>query len=142
MQPFAVLWVAMMLPRPLAISSVLLYLLESLIGLPFLTGGFGGILPFMGPTSGYLLGYIFLTIFVSSFYGKASSLWAKIGIIFLGNIALFTPGVLVLSGFVGMKQAILTGLLPFILKDIFQGGLALTLTACFKKHISKFLRLS
>ena len=142
MQPFAVLWVAMMLPRNLALSAVFLYLLEAFMGLPFLTGGFSGPLPFVGPTSGYLLGYLIMTAFISSFYWKASTLWAKIGIIFLGYLALLASGVLVLSGFIGLKQALITGLLPFILKEIVQGALALTLTSCCKKYMNKFLRLS
>lgn len=112
------------------------------MGLPFLTQGYGGPLPFMGTTSGYLLGYLIMTGFVSHFYSKALTLWGKIGIIFIGYLSLLTSGVLVLSGFIGFKQAIITGFLPFVLKDTVQGAFALTLTSYFKKHLNKFLNLS
>jgi len=57
MQTFAVLLLGMMFGYKIATSSVILYLAEGAAGLPvFATGG--GLVYFMGPTSGYLLGFI------------------------------------------------------------------------------------
>jgi len=41
---------------------VLLLLFLAVVGLPVLTGGSGGIGVFLGPTAGYLVGYVFCTL--------------------------------------------------------------------------------
>src|ERR1043166_7603830 len=53
-QTFIVLLAGALLGSRLGAISVVVYLLEGAIGLPFFSGGHGGIVHLMGPTRGYL----------------------------------------------------------------------------------------
>ena len=68
MQTFAVLVIAMSFGKRLGLGSVLLYLVEGAAGLPVFAGtpekGIG-IAYMMGPTAGYLLGFVLATMLVS-----------------------------------------------------------------------------
>ena len=58
MQTFVVLFLGMALGYKIAVATVALYLFEGLIGIPvFATGG--GLVYFTGPTTGYLIGFVF-----------------------------------------------------------------------------------
>lgn len=63
---FIVFLTAYILPPQTAALSVLIYLLLGMAGLPVFSGFRGGIDKLIGPTGGYLIGYIF-TVFISSF---------------------------------------------------------------------------
>ncbi|MEJ6348920.1 biotin transporter BioY [Holzapfeliella sp. He02] len=64
-QNFGVLLAATLLGPKRATLSVLVFLILVALGLPFLTGGRGGIGVFFGPTSGYLLAWLGIPIVVS-----------------------------------------------------------------------------
>ena len=57
MQTFAVMFLGIVLGAKLAVATVVLYLIEGLLGLPVFAKG-GGYIYLMGPTSGYLIGFI------------------------------------------------------------------------------------
>lgn len=137
MQPFAVLLLSLVLPRNLALGSLFFYYTESVLGLPFLTGGAGGLAPFVGPTAGFLLGYIAMTLLISSFYPRAKNLLMKVVVIVLGYGSLFACGAFVLSFFVGPEKAIATGVVPFLIKDTLQGALAMILAHFFRPTLKK-----
>jgi biotin transport system substrate-specific component len=56
-QTFAVLLTGALLGSRLGAITMIVYLLEGAIGLPFFSGGQGGILHLMGPTGGYLVAF-------------------------------------------------------------------------------------
>lgn len=56
-QTFAVLLTGALLGSRLGAITMIVYLLEGAIGLPFFSGGHGGILHLMGPTGGYLVAF-------------------------------------------------------------------------------------
>ena len=58
MQTFAVLFIGMAFGYKLATATVIIYLIEGAIGIPVFAKG-GGLIYFQGPTSGYLLGFLF-----------------------------------------------------------------------------------
>lgn len=58
LQTFAVLFVAMALGRAGGVAAVALYLLEGAAGLPVFAGGVGGAARLVGPTAGYLAGFL------------------------------------------------------------------------------------
>lgn len=116
LQPFAVVFLGLVLPWRLALSAVLMYIALAAMGLPILTGLKGGLI---WPSSGYILGYVPTVLLISILTQK----WAGLSIIrrcfvvAFGNVVLFTCGVSVLSLFVGMETAIQTGLMPFVFGD-------------------------
>ena len=70
MQTFAVLFLGMAFGYKIATATVILYLLQGVIGLPVFAKG-GGLIYLQGPTSGYLFGFI-IGAFVSG-YSKINS---------------------------------------------------------------------
>src|SRR6267378_519671 len=56
-QTFAVLLTGALLGSRLGAITMIVYLMEGAIGLPFFSGGHGGILHLMGPTGGYLVAF-------------------------------------------------------------------------------------
>ena len=56
-QTFIVLLAGSLLGSRLGAISMIVYLLEGAIGLPFFSGGHGGIVHLMGPTGGYLIAF-------------------------------------------------------------------------------------
>ena len=62
MQTFVVLFLGMALGYKIAIATIMLYLFEGLIGIPVFASG-GGLTYFTGPTTGYLIGFLFAAFF-------------------------------------------------------------------------------
>lgn len=56
-QSFAVLLTGALLGSRLGAMAVIAYLIEGAVGLPFFSGGGGGIARFFGPTGGYLIAF-------------------------------------------------------------------------------------
>ena len=92
------------------------YLILGAIGLPVFAGGASGIATLVGPTGGYLWGFIPASI-------TASVAWRKSGIkrivlLVAALIFIYIPGALVLSMYVkGIENAVRYGVLPFIWVD-------------------------
>jgi biotin transport system substrate-specific component len=116
--------------------SVLLYLLEGAFGLPVFAKHIGGISHLLGPTGGYLLGFIPSVLFMGYFYDNKSIL--KTALIVLGGTCItFIFGLLQLSFFVPVEKLLAVGLYPFIAGGIIKSLVAtLTIPRCcefFKK---------
>ena len=113
---------------------VLAYLLEGALGLPVFAGtperGLG-LAYMMGPTGGYLLGFLLSVVLVGFLsengrLGRAPgwSFW-RVGVVCgLGLIALYVPGLVWLGFYLGWSPLVLSvGLYPFILPDLLSVGL-------------------
>ncbi len=104
--------------------SCILYLLIGLIGLPVFSGFTGGIGKLAGPTGGYLVGYLFLSLiggfFVERFCGKGLEQRMVQGLgLLLGTVILYAFGTVWLAYMAGMSfpEALAAGVLPFIPGD-------------------------
>lgn len=120
LQTATVLFIGMIYGWYLGGCTVVLYLLEGAIGLPVFAGFSSGLPILLGPTGGYLFGFIPAAIAVGFFAEKG---WAKNGFrVFLtgviGLLIIFSCGLIVLANFLGMQNAILYGLKPFLFIDI------------------------
>ena len=135
MQTFVVLSIGVAFGWKLGLFTVALYLVEGIAGLPVFAGtpekGVG-IIYFVGPTMGYLVGFL-LAVFLTG-YLKFSD-WTKEGkrsfqFVLLNFVKLLLPlsiiyllGVLWLSQFVGWEKVVTFGVKPFLLADLFKVGL-------------------
>ena len=61
---------AYILGTKLSVASYVLYLLLGTVGLPVFSGFSGGVGKLLGPTGGYLIGFIFLAAIVGFFVEK------------------------------------------------------------------------
>lgn len=113
--------------------SQLLYILTGFLGVPVFAAGLTGAAIFLGPTAGYLLGFVISGAFMAFFYKKMEQKnYIKIFILFLsGTILILLLGTLHLAFIwgLGLKKAFFAGFLPFLITDILK---ALAATLLFK----------
>jgi biotin transport system substrate-specific component len=125
-QTFAVLLLGAALGGRRAAASLLLYLLEGAMGLPVFAGGSAGLLRLAGPTGGYLVGFLPAAYLVGLLAerGLDRRWYSALPVFLLGQLVLYTVGVIWLSTFVGLGQALIAGLWPFIVLDAAKAVLA------------------
>jgi len=119
-QTFAVLAVGLLLGSTGGASAVLLYLAEGSMGLPFFAGGSAGVHHFIGPTGGYLLGFVGAAYLAGLFseIGFTRNFPVMFAALSLADLSLYIFGVLWLSSFVGREHAVQLGFFPFIFGDL------------------------
>ncbi|MDP1880233.1 MAG: biotin transporter BioY [Parachlamydiaceae bacterium] len=133
----AILLVSALLGYRKGALAVLGYFTQGFFGLPVWAGGaVGGLAYFMGPTGGYLVGYIALAIICGFFLGKNQSYsFSKImGIFLLASFIQLGIGCLWLSRFVGIENCLALGFFPFIIGDVVKAFFAASLLKYFKKN--------
>jgi biotin transport system substrate-specific component len=122
-QTLGVLVVGAALGPELGVASLLLYLAEGAIGLPFFAGGAHGwsLLALSSVYGGYLWGFVVAAALVGYLarHGWDRTLRSSIGAMFLGEAALYTVAVpwLAFAGGVSVQKALMLGLYPFVLGD-------------------------
>ncbi|MDW8104756.1 MAG: biotin transporter BioY [Armatimonadota bacterium] len=119
-QTLAVLLVGVLLGSHRAGLCLLTYLAEGSIGLPVFAGGKAGIAHLLGPTGGYLLGFVPAAFLVGwlaerGWDRRATSAFAAM---LVGNMVIYIFGLPWLACFVGMERVMVAGLLPFIPGDL------------------------
>ena len=138
-QTLAVTVVGLSLGRKAGISAVLLYLCQGAIGLPVFASGATGFLTFMGPTGGYLYGFI-ATVAILGYYsdkGILKSYFMSTVVALIATIATFVFGLIHLSFFVPEGTVLQFGLYPFIIGGIIKAVLAAVLVVPTHKFFSK-----
>lgn len=124
-QTFGVLFLAALLGARLSLAIQSVYILQGLAGLPvFSAGATWGVARLLGPTGGYLVGFLAASWVVGSLvdrgYGK--NFFSAVWVLLLGQTAMFLIALpwlkFVLPGTWG--QAISLGLWPFLLGDLFK----------------------
>lgn len=115
-QTFGVLLVALALGRTRGSAVVLAYLVEGLAGLPVFAGGGAGPGALMGPTGGYLIGFLVAAHLVGWLADKGWSQGYLRGLaaMCLGTAAIFACGLIQLSLFVPVEGLLAAGLWPFL----------------------------
>lgn len=125
-QTLGVMLVAGFLGPRKGVLSVLLYLLEGLLGLPVFAGGAFGLLPFIGPTGGYLVGFMLQAYIIGKTVEQPRTGLALFLGFSLAIVTQLTLGTLWLSAFVGLKAAPLLGLYPFLPVEVIKALLVST----------------
>jgi len=120
-----------------ATVSCLIYLLIGLVGVPVFSAFSGGPGKLLGPTGGYLIGYLFITLITGFFLGhwKSRALHG-IGLV-LGTMGCYGFGTVWLAYQSSMtwKDAFLVGVVPFILFDVIKIGIAMLLGEIISKRL-------
>jgi biotin transport system substrate-specific component len=130
----------------LGVATVLLYFAHGLFGAPVFAGMTSGPGYFMGPTGGFLAGFIALVGIVGYGVekGAARSVLSLTGVVLLGKVVLFALGLFWLAQFatmasgavgVGYSRAFFGAVQPFILGDLLKTGIAVALIAMFARKV-------
>lgn len=115
-QTFGVLLIAMALGKARSVAVVTAYLLEGLAGLPVFAGGAAGFGVMIGPTGGYLLGFLAAAYFVGTLADKGwdkSFIKSTIAMTF-GTAVIFIFGLSWLVRFFPLETVFAIGFYPFI----------------------------
>ena len=118
--------------------SVLIYLLIGLVGLPVFSSFGSGPAKLFGPTGGYLIGYLFMTVisgFVIDRWGK-NVVFSFLGML-LGTAALYLVGTLWLGYQMGLRfsVALAQGVIPYIPGDVVKMVLAVITGSQVRKRL-------
>ena len=140
MQTFIVVLMGVTFGWKIGVATISLYLLEGIIGFPVFAGtpekGLG-LAYFIGPTMGYLIGFLF-----AAFLAGYLNLKTNIFLIFLKLILsvsiIYILGILWLGHLIGWDKPLLElGLIPFLLAELFKISLLTIIT----KKLIKFRKL-
>ena len=131
MQTFVVVLMGITFGWRLGVATISLYLFEGIIGLPVFAGtpekGIG-LVYFIGPTMGYLIGFLFATFFAGYLNLKKNMFIVFLKLIFSVSI-IYIFGILWLGTLIGWDKPILElGLIPFLLAELFKISLLAILT--------------
>tara|TARA_Y100000590_G_scaffold445996_1_gene578879 strand:- start:425 stop:982 length:558 start_codon:yes stop_codon:yes gene_type:complete len=140
MQTFVVLFLGISFGYKIGVATVLLYLIEGIVGIPVFSNSPEkgiGIVYFTGPTMGYLIGFLF-----SAFFAGYLNLNKNIFIIFFKLIFsvsfIYIFGLLWLGFLIGWDKPIFQlGAAPFLLAELFKILLLTILT----KKITNFKKI-
>ncbi len=125
-QTFAVLMIAALLGCRRGCFAVLAYIAEGAAGLPVFAHGRAGFAVLLGPTAGYLVGFIAAACIVGLLAEKGwdRRIGTTVLAMVLGNLAIYAFGLIWLSCLIGVNAALVDGLYPFIVGDLMKITLA------------------
>ena len=140
LQTFAVFLIGLTYGWRLGGITVALYLIEGALGLPVFSGGKGGMIVFMGPTAGYLVGFLLAATACGWFAerGFDRSYFKLLVALLVGNVLLYAPGLLWLGTLIGWDKPVLEyGLYPFIGGDLLKIAMAVLLLPTAWKVVNR-----
>jgi len=137
MQTFVVVLMGITFGWKIGVATISLYLFEGVIGLPVFAGtpekGIG-LSYFMGPTMGYLIGFLFATFFAGYLNLKTNTFIIFLKLTLSVSI-IYIFGILWLGTLIGWDKPILElGLMPFLLAELFK----ISLLTILAKKLIKF----
>lgn len=129
LQTFALMTLVPMLGSRRSIAMVCAYIAQGAAGLPFFSGGRGGIAVLISPTGGYLLGFIAAAALIGfAAEHKLLKGWLRATAVFtLAHALVLATGASALAAFVGWPHAWALGVLPFIPGELIKTFAAATL---------------
>ena len=142
LQNLFVLLAGLILGSRWGVVSMGIYLLVGAIGIPVFAGAKGGIAHFIGPTGGYLFGFL-LASYVTGYISEHSKhhLSAEILAVTLGSLAIYALGVPWLKIAAGLTwgKALSLGMLPFVIGDTVKAAAAVVLARTLRPLVARQL---
>ena len=125
-QTLVVLLIGMVYGPRLGGVTVATYLLQGVIGLPVFAGGAFGVATLLGPTGGYLGGFLIAAVVVGVLAerGMGRGIMSTIIAMMIGNAIIYVTGASWLATFIGAQKALTAGVLPFLYGDILKLAVA------------------
>jgi biotin transport system substrate-specific component len=140
LQIFAVVLTALVVPPGWAALAVGTYLLAGAVGLPVFAGFTGGFGVLLGPTGGFLWGFLL---------GAVAGSWVRIALTRRGTRQLLADAlaaaVVIVCAYVlgwaqlafvaglGPAKALVAGVVPFVIPDVIKAALALAVAAALRR---------
>ena len=125
----------------LGTATVMAFLAEGAIGLPVFAGPVGGLAPLLGPTAGYLAGFVaaaFITGWLSErgWDRSVPRLFVAMG---LGHIVILAAGFawLAFGMKLGVEKAWLVGIAPFVAASVIKNALGAALVPAIRYMLDR-----
>jgi biotin transport system substrate-specific component len=122
-------------------ATVIAYLAEGAIGLPVFAGPVGGLAPLLGPTAGYLAGFVaaaFITGWLSErgWDRSVPRLFVAMG---LGHIVILAAGFawLAFGMKLGVEKAWLVGIVPFVAASVIKNALGAAIVPAIRQMLDR-----
>ena len=137
---FGLYLAVLILGRKKATIVCLMYLFIGFVGVPVFSGFTSGPMKLLGPTGGYFLGYLLLTIIAGWFVDKfpKKHTMCLLGFV-LGTAACYAVGTvwLVFQMKVNFVSALMIGVIPFLAGDVFKIVAAMWIGTFLRKQMNK-----
>ena len=122
MQTFGLFVIAFLFGSKKGALSILAYVLAGIVGFGVFAGHKSGIAAIMGPTGGYILGFLVCVYVVGLMIEKGHGRTKKsiVLCIVIGNVIIYTFGLIGLRlylGNIGLWKILMAGLIPFLIGD-------------------------
>ncbi len=142
MQPLAVLVIGAAYGSRLGALTMLLYMAEGALGLPVFAGMKGGALHLVGPTGGYIVGFVAAAAVVGALAerGWHRSIVLSTAAMTLGMTLIYLFGAGWLASLIGLDKALAAGVLPFLLGDAVKIALAALIVPGSWALVERFAR--
>lgn len=128
-------------------AAVGLYLIAGTIGAPVFAGASGGVVHLLGPTGGFLLGYLLAALTAGLIAGnprpgKPLPLRRIIPAVAAGFLVVYVPGVLRLKGALDLSwaRALGAGFFPYLIGDALKGIIAVIIAPRLRRAVADQLR--
>jgi len=121
-------------------ASMSLYLLVGAIGMPVFAGGKGGLAHFLGPTGGYLFGYVLASCLTGLIAERSRGiLILEILSVVVGSLAIYSLGVPWLKMVTQMSwpKTFMLGMVPFLVGDGVKASVALILARAIRPVLNR-----
>ena len=142
LQNMFVLLAGLLLGSRWGLASVCIYLLVGAMGMPVFAGGKGGIVHFVGPTGGYLLGYVVSVLMVGYISERSDGpSYRDIVAVVVGALVTYMIGVPWLKAVTGMTwtKAFAVGMAPFVFGDGIKAAAAIAITRAVRPMVKRQL---
>ena len=127
LQTLGVLFTGAVLGSRRGVVALLLYLTEGALGLPVFAGGASGVGYMLGPTGGYLVGFVVAAGIVGWLAQRGWDrrlVWTAVAMV-IGNVVIYVCGVAWLAVFLGgLWGALVKGMLLFLIGDLIKIAVA------------------
>ena len=122
-------------------ATVVAYLAEGAIGFPVFAGPVGGLAPLLGPTAGYLFGFVAAALVTGwlSERGWDRSVPRLFVAMALGHVIILAAGFgwLAFGVKLGIEKAWLVGIAPFVAGALLKNALGATLVPAFRRGFDR-----
>ena len=142
LQTFFVLLGAALLGSKLGAITQLNYILLGFLGVPLFTGAGSGAAYLLGPTGGYLAGFVLASFFIArSIKYAQNKIFSVFALLCLGDLILLACGAVWLKLLFGytLTKALFIGLIPFIPADLLKALLAASIYLKLKTRFKEIL---
>jgi biotin transport system substrate-specific component len=140
MQTFAVALIGALYGWRLGGITITVWLIQGALGLPVLAGGAAGAHHFIGPTGGYLFAFPVAGMIMGWLAGRG---WTgqRVGMAFVGmlisNVLCLVLGALWLAALIGVEQAVMAGVAPFLVGAVLKSALGAMVLKLFHSGMKR-----